>query len=266
MIMRFTANFFLITLFIAFFVIGLFSATSKFQLLVPRFWQKTLESQGIYPKVAAILKSDIETQIAKEGGSKSDIKVITDLITPENVGDFVSKNLEHILNYANAKARTLMVYIPIDKIPKGLIPKNIAGISEEMPLLTLLAKFNFKDITQDQIQWISIVGKTNDYLFILSISLCFITLVFLFLLVGQGKRLIGPGIAFLVSGLIALGLAFVSSRPHVGEGDIVNNLIGVLAPPILAQISRIWMLAGIGAVVMGVILFLVKRPQYNVKR
>jgi hypothetical protein len=255
-----TFNILLTFLFVVFFLIGLVSATSKFQLLTPGFWEKTLENQGAYPKVATILKTNVEDQITKEGGRKSDIKILTDIITPDSVRDFISKNLDNILGYANAQTNELLVYIPFNKIPKSFIPKNVLGTSEQVPLTTLLTKLNVTNITQEQFRWVSLVGKVNNYFFWLSAALAVLTLIVLFILVEKGKRFVAPGVALLVSGVLSLLLFGASSNSQFVNLIPWSNLAQAIVSPILSEISRTWLYVGVTLGALGIILFLFKKP------
>ena len=81
--MKFFANTLLISLFVPLVLIGLLSATIKFQILNFNFWQTTLAANNVYTKLSQTLQTYEENQIVKEGGKKSDAKILTDLITPQ---------------------------------------------------------------------------------------------------------------------------------------------------------------------------------------
>jgi|GEM_PF-3147399 len=263
--MKFTLNLVLLLLFIPLFTIALLSWTIKYQLLNINFWETTFNSAQVYPKLALTLRNYEETQIVKEGGRQSDAKILTDLITPENVKDFVQKNLISILDFANGKNSEILVYIPLNKIPKGLLPQNLGLVKEQMPITTMLSKFNIP-ISQSQIAWIAFLGQSSFYTFVLSISLSLIFLIFSFLLTDGGKRFIFPGIFLSVTGIIILylwkTLGTVATALTINLQNNTNlegQIVGIIFPPVITSLVRPWLIIGILLLVLGISLFLIKR-------
>lgn len=268
--MKITASIFIILLTVPLILLGIFAATVRFQLLDARFWQRTFEIHDTYSKLSTVLKNQVEDQIVSEGGRKSDVTILTDLITPANVKDFLDRNIVNLLSYANGKAAELIVYVPVSKIPRSLIPSNFAGISEQMPLTTLLSKFNIMGIGPGQIQYISLFGRGINYFLILDWALAVLFLFLLFVLVERGKRFIAPGITLLLSGLLTVSLygVVITTNANIAKDSIqiksiAESLFSAITIPVFQEISKTWLIAGIVLIVVGLGLFFFKKPIYN---
>lgn len=266
--MRIVGSIILTLLTIPLFLIGLLVFTLKFQLLESKFWESAFEKNNTYASLTNVLKKSIEQETIKEGGSVSEIKLITDLATTENVGDFINRNLENVLNYANGKVNDLLVYIPISRTPKGFLPATFANLPEMMPLTALLTKLKVVGFTPEQIQYISLLGVGGTYLLILDLALVVIFLIFLLLLVKKGSRFIAPGLAFIFTGVIVVGVSIAGMviktqmmKDLVLRSSVAEVILGTVAPPIMSEILRVWIIVGIAAILAGIILFFVKKPQ-----
>lgn len=265
--MRIAVSVILIFLSIPVFLLGILSASIKFELLKPSFWETTFEKNNVYNSLTDITKQSIVEQTVSQGGTPSGIRVITDVITVGNVKDFVNRNLENILNFANGKAYTLMLYIPVSRFPKGLLPKNFVNLPENIPIFELMTKLDIKGITQTQISYISLAGRMSTYMLLLTWALFAILIAPLFLMTGRGARFIGPGAALLLDGLASLSFYFYILQLRSGIGlvfaqksDIAEKVLGTVASPLIYETVKIWLIAGIFAVFIGAILFFIKRP------
>lgn len=267
--MRYAAQFLLIAFFVVMSLVMLLSGTVKFQLLNFRFWQDDFTKNNVYQNIALSTKNSLESQIGKEGGSKNDAKVLTDLITPGNVKDFVDKNLQNILSFANGEKSQIIVYLPVDKFPKNLLPGNLSGIQSEMPLTDLLTKFNYQGYTSLPLASFSQAGKVASLIFFGSVILLIVFMILLILLVEAGGRFIAPGVALLLSGLLTISSAkVIESLKSLqsftqGNSSFIYNLAGIILPPLINGLTRIWYPAGIGLVALGLILFFIRKPSYN---
>lgn len=266
--MKFIAKLILIILIVPLFIIGILAAVIKFQLLSPTFWENTLSKYNVYLTLTTVIKNSIETQTVSEGGSKSSVKIITDLVTTDNVKDFIDRNLNNLLSYANGEVNTLSVYIPVGRAPKGFLPQNFENLPETMPLSSLLTKLNVTGITSSQIQYISVVGKTVTYVLILDLALLVLFLIFLLLLENPGSRFIAPGIAFILVGAITIGFwaAGTQIRMQSTAAPDAKNLLtaqiifGAVAPPVILEILKTWIVVGATAVLIGILFFFIKKP------
>lgn len=268
--MKSAAGVFLIILTTVLAVIGIILAAVRFQLLEPRFWENSFDKHNVYNNLSVVVKKTVEDQIVKDGGRVSDAKVLTDIITPENLKDFITKNLVNILGYADGIYPKLNFYLPISKIPKGLLPKSIAAQPEQMPVANLLTEFNVNFVSASQIQSLSLLGKVITYLTVSIFTLVGLFLLLLFILVDAGKRFIAPGVAFLITGVLILGL--YQTGLQVGTGmsqSLVQKtvtaevIVGAIIPPLIQDIAQTWLIIGIFLTALGVTLFFIKKPIYN---
>jgi len=271
--MRLVASMFLVIFFILIFLVGLFAATFKFQLLDYDFWKVAFERHSVYQSLAISSKNFLESQVGKEGGSKNDAKVLTDLITTENVKDFVGKNIQNILSFVNGRTPQIIVYIPVNIIPKNLLPKNLSGIQSEILLQDLLTKFNYKDYQNLPLRELGRLGWSATFVFMGLVSLLLIILILLTLLVQEGSRLTAPGIAVFLSGFLTFILSKIggsfktmSSGSLPSSSSFAGVLAGNLLPPLIKEFMKTWSAVGLTLVATGLVLFFVRKPRYNVPK
>lgn len=268
--MKVTAQIFLIIFFILFFFVGLISATFKFQLLSYSFWQNTFEKYNVYQNLAVVSKDSFNSQVTKEGGNKNDVKILTDLITPENAKELIDRNLQNFLSFVNGKVAQMNVYLPVDKVPANLLPKNITGDKTVIPITDLLTKFNFQNSQNLPLEEISRVGTISYYLFIGSAFLFLLVLILLILLVEKGSTFVGIGIAFMICGgltfllsNVATGLNSVLTKDLTTSTSIAAVVAGTMIPPVITEILPTWKILGIILFFFGFVLFFIKKPSYN---
>lgn len=264
--MKTIAQIFLTFIFVLSFVVALISAIIKFELLNYRFISQSLNKHNVYSNLSLVVKNSIESQVGKGGGKINDIAVITDLITTENTKDAVNKNLFNLLSFINGNALNLEIYIPINKIPKNIITKNISSINENMTLADFGKKFNLEGLENIPLDSISKIGLHDYYILMISVSLLVISMVLILLLIEPSKRLIAPGISLILSGFISLGFSkfgtdiskFIVS--NFSESVSINKIVFLtVVPPIITDVSATLFYIGITCVVVGGLLFLVKK-------
>lgn len=268
--MKFTANLFLILLFIPVFVLCLLSAAVKYQLLKPAFWTTSLNTHNVYPKLTTVLKEEVDLQIVKGGGSKNEAKVLTGLITTENIKDFTERNLVNILGYTNGDKKELNIYLPVNKIPKGLLPVSLGSISEETSFATLLKEFNIKSIDASQSAMLAGIGKNTSYLFNGTLVLLFLFTVLMFLLVEPGGRFIGLGVAYVLAGISSFGITQLGIQIQLNlaknlsqKPDFLQTLSGLILPPLIQDLIIYGDVIALVFLVLGVLFFFFKKPQFN---
>lgn len=268
-LMRYAAQFVLILFFAALSFIVLLSATFKFQLLNVRFWRDTFGKSNVYQSLAVSTKESLESQIGKEGGNKNDAKVLTDLITTDNVKDFIDKNLQNVLSFANGEKSEIIVYLPIEKFPKSILPKNLVGAESEMTLSALLTKLNYQGADTLPLDSLSHAGRYSSLAFYASAILAFVFLIFLIILVKAGERLIAPGIAITLAGLLTISLAKMIESLKLlqntsqGSTSFAYTAAGIILPPVIGGFTKTWYFGGVGLVIFGLILFFIKKSGYN---
>lgn len=265
--MKFILKTFLSLLFILFFLAFTISVTFKFQILKINFWENTFQLNGTYVTLSQAVIGSLEKQVVAGGGIKNDVAVFTDLATTGNLKDLVNRNIENLLNYVNGKSRDAFVYIPIGRIPKSLLPEEIGNSSQQIDLANFLNSTGVASVSASQIQKIQNTPRIVNLAFVVSIVLMILTLAAFFGLMEYGKRFVSAGFAMVVSGGIVFAAAKLTDVINSGlfqnlvqRKDLGGVIVGVMAPPIITEISKVWALLGIVAVIFGIILFFIKKP------
>lgn len=264
--MKYTARTILGFLLIPLLLIGVILSTVRFQLLEPTFWQKTFRNNNVYSNLATVLKDTAEKQTVSEGGSLQEARVLTNLITPANLQDFIEKNLNNLLNYANGKTKEAVVYIPLKIIPKGLLPTNLGKVSENTPLPVLLSEFHIVGVQKAQIETFARTGQAIGYLLALDTALILLILLGLFMLADKDKRFTAPAVAFIVAGVFALVLSLLGFiirgsmfTDWVKGTEPSQHILAPFAPYILGEIIKVWAIAGAFALLAGIVLIFLKK-------
>lgn len=260
----------LVILSVPIFLIVLTSVTVKFQLLDFNFWQKTFDKHDIYQNLSTAVKNSLEFQIGKQGAKISDIGIITDLITPTNTKEFVDKNLQNVLSYANGDSKQINVYLPVDKLPANMLTKSLLGINQQMTLQELLSKFSFQNYQDLNLQNITHLGLYAFDAFLVAALLLLIIFVYLIVLTDHGKRFTSLSASFLVSGALILilskildSLSIEISTNLLATTSVLKVVVGTIAPGVTKEITSIWQMIGIILMILSVGLFFLRKPQYN---
>jgi hypothetical protein len=268
--MHFVLKIILTIIFVPLFLILLIAVTFRFQFLVPTFWENTFSTSNTYSNLAVSINKNLVAQTISEGGSRSDVNILTDLITPENLKDVINKNIVNVLSFANGSAKEITVYVPINKIPKSLLTKNFGSISDQMSLTTLLKEFNVSGITPAEIQMVSRLGVIAWAFLITFTTLSVLVLYCLYLLVDQTKRLIAPGVALILAGVAGMVTYLLGTvirinwtKDLAGSTNTGDSIIGTVAPPVIGAVVRVWLIYAITLIILGIVLFFIKKPGYN---
>jgi hypothetical protein len=268
--MKFLLKTFLSILLVLLFLAFTISVTLKFQILKINFWENTFQLSGAYAALSGAVINSLEKQVVAEGGTKNDVAVFTDLATVGNLKDLTNRNIENLLNYVNGKSKEAEVYIPVGRIPKSLLPEEIGSTSQQINLVNFLGSSGVASVSASQIQKIQDTPRIVNLAFYLSLVLMVLTLAAFFGLTESGKRFRFAGIAMIISGGFVFVLAKLIDVVNSGlfqgmvqRKDLGGVIVGVMVPPIITEISKVWVLLGIAAVVMGLILFFIKKPYNN---
>ncbi len=256
--MKTFAQILMVVLFVIVFAVFLISTTFKFGLLNYSFWTSSFSKHNVYQSLSESIKKYFTDQVNAEGGNKGDVSVLTDLITIENTKDFVDNNLSNFIDFLNGNAGELVVYVPISRAPQGLLPKNIASMNNELTVKQLAEKFNVAGLDQLPLQNLSRVGTVVFYAFVASGVLLVVLMIMLLWITESDSRFISTGIALLISGGICIVLA--RSVTVVSMSLDKNSIIGAVAPALAAGIVNIWTYGGVGLVMFGALMLLVKKP------
>ncbi len=262
--MKFIAKFLLTVIAVPILVLLVLSINIRFQLLSPEFWTTTLEKGGVYSKISTVIAGRLESRVVAEGGTERDVSILTNIISPLNVKDFLEKNIQSVLVYANGKIPQLEVFVP---------PLQLNGMGSSLVktnFFDFLREYNISGINQEDVEIVSRFGLWSWLLFGLTIFLSALILCLKYLLITPGKHLGGVGTTFILSGLLITGLFFVIDYENrfltnnfVESTNVGTSLAAVIAPPILGEIAEIWIIAGVILSMLGVVLFFLKKPAKN---
>jgi hypothetical protein len=256
---KLAAQILLIILLVPLLFLGVLAFTFKFQLLNSSFWINALEKGGAYSRTSSALKTYFEQKIEKEGGRAGDARVLTDLITPENLKDITEKNITNLLSFANAQNSEPIIYLPVKKIPRGLLPKEFATLPENIPLPTLLSKFNIAGVDAEQIRQFSSLGRAAGYFLVLDLVIAAIFLLLLILLTEKGKRLVAPAIALFLTSMPVFALTRGGAVSGTGGSSPAEVIALNLLPPVFGAIGIIWIIIGFSLIGLGVVLLFLKK-------
>lgn len=256
----------LVIIFIPVFTIAVIATSVKYQLLSPKFWKNTLSQNNVYKDIAATVKTLADSKTIKGGGNPRDIKILTDVVTPELTQDFMEKNITNILDYANGKRKDLIAYIPISKIPKNLAPKSVGLNQEEIPFDSLLAKFNIGQNALPLTQ-IAYFGKAVNYVLVFSYAVSLVIAILLFVLTEKGSRFFSFALALTLSGILIAAIVRLLNFAHqnflsnpVTDSHFGISILKILGPLVLSELLMVWNVVGITAIVVGLIFMFIKKP------
>lgn len=272
--MKFIAKTLLILIGIPLIIVCMISVNIKFQLLSSGFWIKTFESGNVYSQVSTIVENRLIERVEAEGGMQSDVKVLSDLISPQSLKTVFERNIESVLLYANGKTSEMSVFVPLSlgDALEGRDYYNLDNFSEKMTFAEFLEKFNIGGVKSSDIEAVSKFGLQSTILIITSFVALLLIFALMYLATGSGKRLIAPAVALTMSGLIILGSSFgigYMSRTLTTEftdgTNIGASLITVFAPPVIQNLMDIWIWFGASSLVLGIAALFIRKPAKKFK-
>lgn len=259
--MKFIAEFFLTILAIPVFIILVLSINIRFQFLSSKFWIDTLEKGNVYTKISGVISDNLESKVVAGGGGKSDVVLLTNMISPLNVSDFARNNIQSVISFANGKENELSVYVP---------SFNLSGTPnplEKISFMQFAKDYNISGVTQKDLDTLSKFGLWSKLLFGASVFLAVLILALLYLLAPHGKHLGGMGTALVISAVVTEGGYFLLNYfsrlltdNFTHSSNIANAFGAVIAPPVIAETVKVWAAAAILMFVLGILLFFVKKP------
>lgn len=259
----------LILVFVTVSLIFVIAVTFRFQLLNSDFWKTTFKSKNTYSALVTIIQSDVVNQVTSQGGKKSDVRILTDLVTEDNLKNFIDKNIDNSLNFMNGKTQEMLVYIPFGRIPKPLLPLSLNKVNEEIKIQDLLVKMNITSVSTSQIQKINSLGLIVNIILMTSIVILSVVIFFFYKLTEEGKRFHSLGTSLFLSGILVfvfskiLGIVNEAISLGISRGiNLARLIIGTILPPILNKISEMWIIESAILAGFGIILFFV-RKQYT---
>lgn len=255
--MRTLGKIILIFLFIPLFLSFLLATSAKFQFLNFDFWNGVLNRPGFYEQLVSNLRKAAEQQLSQEGASQG--LDLSRFITKENAKSVFEENLKNFLDFANGKEKKLFV-----TIPKGLpIASGRVAIDE----LTTISPGMGSMIDPFTLIQISRTGLYATSSWIVNMVFLVAILFLLFALTEAGKRFIALGMALIFGGIFsfaaigALTVIRVNWTKDLATSAIPGDaLLGIVAPPILEDMTKLWMYIAAGAIILGIVLFFFKKP------
>lgn len=267
--MKIIFKIFLTILFVLFSLILALSITFRFQLLNPNFWKNNFNTNGTYLSLSTIIKNNLEEQVSIGGGIKSDAGVLTNLVTPANLKNVITNNIDNLLGYVNGDRKEILVYIPVDKIPLEILNIGNNKISKQMKLRDVLAEFNIEGISVSQIDQIKNFGSFVNISLLLSLIFDLIIIFVFVKLTDSDKKITSMGVAFVLTGVIILivsGVTEIVNNITTQNISMVQNLAakisGIITSPILKQVIKLWTIEGVILFAIGILFFIIKKP-YN---
>lgn len=215
-------------------LIALIAGTLKFQILNDKFWINSFENHDIYSQIQK------EVFIYLEGKNAT---IISDLATLPNIKDFVDKNISHTISFLNGNYKELTFYIPVEKIPKELLPKKLGTMTTQMTAKELIQKFNIGGIDPIVFDQFKVTGKIVNYVFYISIIL-FILLT----LLSYPVSLTFFGIPIIFQSFFIKSINFET-----------NKVIDLMLNPVIVDISKSWSFIGILLVIISIIIFSIRK-------
>jgi len=223
----------LIILFVPLFLSFLVATSAKFQFLNFDFWNGVINKQGFYEQLVSTLK---------KGAQQKDADITKSVL---------EENLKNFLDFANGKENKLFV-----SIPKGLPIASGRVSIDELTTISPGASSLVDPFTLIQISRIGLYATSS---WIVSLAFTLVILFLLYALTDAGKRFISLGVALVIGGIFPFLL--IGSLTVIRINWTGDALLGTIAPPILQDMTKLWMYIAAGVIILGIILFFFKKPK-----
>jgi hypothetical protein len=262
----------LVILSVPVFILSVLSINIKSQFLSAGFWINTFEKANVYSQISTSVSDRLADKVVAGGGKISDITALSNLISPYNIKVFFEKNVKSILLFANGKSSEIIVFTPLPtkNIPVGTKTDEFSKFSEKMTLDDFLKNLNITGVTKEDFQIISKFGVWSWILIGTSFALLLLVLVLTYALIDAGRHLTAMGIEFALSGILILSSYFLAgfigkylTENFVKSANIGTSLAAIAAPPVIANVAQVWVWFALSSILLGVLLFFVKKPAKN---
>lgn len=273
--MKFVAKVILIILSIPISILCILSINIRFQFLSFGFWANSFERGNVYSQISKSLEDRLVAKVVAEGGRKSDIGVLSNLISSSGLKNFFEENAMGVLDYANGQSSEITVFAPnlMESSKEGFDIGDLGSLSQKMRLSDFLKEYNVAGLSESDILIISKFGIWSWMLLGVSFTLLILVLALIYLLTNGGKYLKAQGVALTLSGSLILIVYFAGTflsklltERFVGSSNVGASLIAIAAPPIIKNVLQIWIWFGVSAVFLGILLFFIRKPVYNYKK
>jgi len=259
-----------------------FLTTISFQLINPKFLTNTLEKADAYEKTQLALRYALQNQIEKEIADQGiDIEKLTvgerqllekqseeiaKIATIERLQEFSETNIQQVTDFLNGKSEKLFLYVPLEEWG---IYENIDGPSEEglfseqTDVESLLAENPNSLIIKNRLHLLhNIANKIKNMWFSAAFAI-FALLIINFVLSSKEFRLQSTANIFLTSGGIVIvismllkyiGENLIRSSPYIRDPSKI--IFGALVPTFVNEITKLWVIMGLGLSLTGLLFHL----------
>ncbi len=266
--MRFIGKAFLGLSLIISFLVLLISITAKVQFLDPNFWINSFREASAYSRLDDVLAGAVQKSLTEEGASKKEAQQFSSFFTSSNLQSFTERNIVNVLDYVNAKTSSLVIYFPLDQIPREF-REELNITSDQISINKLISTFGRESTPAGEELFIQLRTMGN-YLTISLVVAAIFVLIHIFLLYKielPGKRLVALGVSLIVSGAVALLFAQLLNIQTTNmaadlttpDKELIQIILGTLAPPLVSNMTKLWTYFAIGAIAAGIACFFLKR-------
>lgn len=270
--MKLLGKILLTIIFVLTFLVFVLSINIRYQLLSSNFWIDAFRRDDIYFQMSQIISNKFTKKVIDSGGSKSDVTVLANLVSPSTIGSFFEENVKSILAYANNTSSEIIVYVPFsfNGLNGDSDLQNVENNFEKMRLQDFVGNFNIKEIKESDIKMIPKIGLYSWILMFCAFTFLLFIFTLIYLLVEAGKRLTALGTPLVLSGMLILSISYICN--YVGkiitEGfaqseNIATSLAAIAILPVIHGVSAIWVWFGVSFIGLGVLLFFIKKPAIN---
>lgn len=262
--MKVLANILLVITTIPLFLLFVFSINLRFQFMNADFWMNAFKEGNTYQTVSDQIKNNLESNAIKSGGLAGDVIDLSNLVSVDNVESFFEDNVQNFLLYANGKSPEIMVSFPFSN--------SMWDLSSKMKLTDVIEEYNIEIINPSDIESISKYGKISWVATITLFVLTNLSIFLMYILTKPGKHLVFHGITLTLSGIIMTAIyvvgRFVSEvvlKDYSIGANIGKSLFAIIASPVIQSAVQTWLWFGASSLILGIILFFIKKPANNQK-
>ena len=200
--------------------------------------------------------------------SKKEAQQFSSFFTSTNLQSFTEKNIVNVLDFVNAKTDNLLIYFPLDQIPREF-REELNITSDQISVNKLISTFGRESTPAGEELFIQLrtLGNYLTISLVVAAVFVFIHLFLLYKIELPGKRLVALGVSLIASGLVALLFALflniqttnIAADLTTPDKELIQIILGTLAPPLVSNMIKLWTYFAIGAIVAGIACFFVKR-------
>lgn len=271
------------SLFISLFLLLLVLSTLKFFILDSENLTGMLKKENAYSRIEKELSSEIRKnvkppftqeqidQLPPEAREQYDRELgsIYNVFTEDRVQALLENNIQRIVAFTAGEEEMLYIYAPVREwgLPEGITSvEPLSRLSENTDIREILSYYSQGTGQENQfdafLHNIQAFGSSVNKAWYSVLLLELFLLGLVIWLGGLHRGLRGLGIMFIT---LCVYLGVSSLVMSVGNSAIQNGMLGanpnlgtrivdILLPPLLSQITQLWIISSIGSGVLGVML------------